>query len=968
MAEEEILLLKLRIQEDSKNASTINGLIKANKQLAKTIKDAPREGTEAYKKFEKQLDSAKKQYADNKKEIDKFNKSLKTGQKQFDNAADSLKAYSKNLKRLEDEYKSLSKTERKSAVGKQLQKQIKSTRAELLKAEKGLGDFRRNVGKYTTSLVGLNSGLGSIAVSFGALSSGLRGIPALFKSASGAAKLFLVSLGPIALAIGLITAALSKFQSVIDKFKGLLSGASAVFDVVVERIGRVGIAFTKLRNFDFSGFAEDVKGAFGGIGEQINETFNSAVALNNQLNQLRDDEIDSIVRLAELERDIALARQSSQEKEKTDRAGAIADIEKAIELTNTRAQIEIDFASRRRDILVEQTALTNELTTAEDERAREEARANVIRLEAARADAIRGLTRRLTSLTKVEGDQAKGLKFLIAEQTRLTAAIKEQILAGEDYSQNLDDLKSTTAEISKVNEKFKEITEETTAGIEAQKGSINAYNLQIEELTKTLGDLTIGSKEYESTSNQIKSIEEQRAAATGELNKSIEQLNATQLESLAILEDTETELRIRQAAQNQIEALVGDTEEVAAKRLAIEEDLQLQLNQIEATRLQDNQALLNDELAQIQSATQKELELFANNEIKKQEILLIAQGKRDEIRKKQLEIEKRLLEISVENYDNAENKKTAKSKQESENRKKIEQIVLDSSLEAASKIVELFSVLQEQQTQKSLDEINKREEGEIAEAELVGKTEEEKQAIRDKFAKEREQLEKQAANERKAIAISEALIDIAGSVLKALNTPPPANVALAATSAALGAIQLAIISATQFADGGLVRPVELSDGRIVNTPNISQMSNGDNILATVRVGEAVVNEKQIARLGGSSAFAAAGVPGFADGGKIDFAQIDKVHGYSTGGSIPKFTSPNIIAQAMANGGIATANQSAEVRQVFEQQNATLGLIIREAVAQGAAQGTRNGVENSNITGQISRENERTKRRTNNESV
>lgn len=970
--EEEVLLLKLRIQEDSKNASTINGLIKANRQLAKIIKDAPREGTEAYKRLEKQLDSAKKQYADNKKEIDKFNKSLKTGQKQFENAEDSLKAYSKNLKRLEDEYKSLSRTERRSAVGRQLQKQIKATRAELLRAEKGLGDFRRQVGRYTTSLVGLNSGLGTVLISFRSFSSAIRGLPALFSSASTAAKAFLVTLGPISIALALITAALSKFQSVIDRVSGVLSGVSAVFDVVVERIGRVGIAFQKLQNFDFSGFAKDAKEAFAGIGEEIKNDFNLAVQLNTQLNKLRDDEIKQIFNLAKLELDIANARKSAAENEKTNRLEAIRQIDIAIEKTQKRGKIEIDFATRRRDILVSQTDLTNELTRAEDARNREEARAKVIKLEADLANKLTALTKIRERLRKVNKEnneeQVKGLQFLINEQGRLTTAIKDQILAGEDFSDNLKELQSVTVQITQVNDKFKELTESTTDSINVQKGSINDYNKQIQELNDSLGNLTIGSEEYQNIANQIAQIEAQRASATGELTTKIDELNMAQMEGLAILEDTETELRIRQNAQKEIESLTGTAEEVAKERARIEEELQLQLNQIQVNRLEDNKEILNQELSDIDENLKKDLELFANNELKKQELLLIAQGKRDEIRQKQLEIEKELLEISADNFDKSEKKKTDSAKMQSEKRKQLEELALDTSIQAAGKIVELFSVIQQQQTQKQLDEINQREEAAIREAELVGKTEDEKQQIREKFEKEREELERQSANERKAIAISEALIDIAGAVLKSLNSPPPANVALAASTAALGAIQLAIISATQFADGGLVTPVKLSDGRIVNTPNIKEMSNGDNILATVRVGEAVINERQIEALGGARAMQLAGVPGFAEGGHISLSKIDKVHGYSTGGKIPAFSNSLIFAKAMANGGLATVTQTSEIKQVFEKQNAELGKIIESAVANGAAIGTKSGVENSDITGQISRESERQQIRTINEQV
>jgi hypothetical protein len=45
-------------------------------------------------------------------------------------------------------------------------------------------------------------------------------------------------------------------------------------------------------------------------------------------------------------------------------------------------------------------------------------------------------------------------------------------------------------------------------------------------------------------------------------------------------------------------------------------------------------------------------------------------------------------------------------------------------------------------------------------------------------------------------------------------------------------------------------------------------SNGDNVLATVRRGEVVLNQRQQAALGGADVFRSIGVPGFADGGAV----------------------------------------------------------------------------------------------------
>jgi hypothetical protein len=89
-----------------------------------------------------------------------------------------------------------------------------------------------------------------------------------------------------------------------------------------------------------------------------------------------------------------------------------------------------------------------------------------------------------------------------------------------------------------------------------------------------------------------------------------------------------------------------------------------------------------------------------------------------------------------------------------------------------------------------------------------------------------------------------------------------------------GLAQQVNILKTAFADGGLVGMLQgfagggaLSGTRINSSHGRPiRRSNGDNILATVKSGEVILNERQQAMLGGSRTFKAIGVPGFADGG------------------------------------------------------------------------------------------------------
>lgn len=144
--------------------------------------------------------------------------------------------------------------------------------------------------------------------------------------------------------------------------------------------------------------------------------------------------------------------------------------------------------------------------------------------------------------------------------------------------------------------------------------------------------------------------------------------------------------------------------------------------------------------------------------------------------------------------------------------------------------------------------------------ELQRQIDNEKAAL-DQSVTQKAEAEKKAAKERQRIALIQAIIDTASAVILNLKTPPVPFASIAAGLA--GAAQIGIIAAQAFADGGKV----LSGEKIRNKPNI-KMRNGDNVLATVRTGEVILNERQQARLGGAKTFRRIGVPGFASGGMV----------------------------------------------------------------------------------------------------
>lgn len=74
---------------------------------------------------------------------------------------------------------------------------------------------------------------------------------------------------------------------------------------------------------------------------------------------------------------------------------------------------------------------------------------------------------------------------------------------------------------------------------------------------------------------------------------------------------------------------------------------------------------------------------------------------------------------------------------------------------------------------------------------------------------------------------------------------------------------MATIAAQPLATGGVI-----TGRRVTDAPNVPTQPSGDNVLAVVKRGEVVLNERQQQRLGGYQTFRSIGVPGFAGGGVI----------------------------------------------------------------------------------------------------
>jgi hypothetical protein len=135
------------------------------------------------------------------------------------------------------------------------------------------------------------------------------------------------------------------------------------------------------------------------------------------------------------------------------------------------------------------------------------------------------------------------------------------------------------------------------------------------------------------------------------------------------------------------------------------------------------------------------------------------------------------------------------------------------------------------------------------------------------IAKDKEKAEKERAKQEKARSIIEAVIATALAIIKALP-----NIPLSIIAGVTGAASIATIAAQPLAEGGVVGKgddiVQFNNGgRVTSKGNIKPLSNGDNVLATLKTGEIVLNKGQQRKIGYKS-LKSAGIPNFAGGGLV----------------------------------------------------------------------------------------------------
>jgi hypothetical protein len=399
-------------------------------------------------------------------------------------------------------------------------------------------------------------------------------------------------------------------------------------------------------------------------------------------------------------------------------------------------------------------------------------------------------------------------------------------------------------------------------------GSIAALENERGKLQSAFSNAVVGSGTQKEIAAKLNEVNAQIKTAVDAQNE-ILGLNAEKKKQDAI-EEINQNFKVAQSVINLARAKETTSEDeienINKRRIILDEDYNAEVQRINALLALEKDGSKEAENLIVERQNAEANFIKSKQSLSKEEVNVY--------RKNFDEIEKANQE-NIKKQEEADEKLKDLDKDLLKTKKANTQELINSISDSILSVTDIISTFQQARAQKEADAINEQitnTENNIAELEAkaekasgLRKKRIEKDIANQKLLLEQQQAEAEAlrikaAKEEKRIAIIQAIIQGALAVTKAF---AQGSFLLAVPTGIAVAAQIATIAAQPLAEGGVV-----TGERINRKQNIPTRSNGDNVLAYVKRGEVVLNQRQQSLLGGSPTFRRIGIKGFAEGGLV----------------------------------------------------------------------------------------------------
>ena len=304
---------------------------------------------------------------------------------------------------------------------------------------KTLGDTAKEVKVFGVSMNSLSSAFSN---SVGAIRNSVTGLKA-FKIALAA-----TGIGLLIVALGSLATFLTKSQKGMDLVTKATDFLTAAFDVLIKRLVSFGEGMANFFSGEFRLGIQQMGDAFKDMGEEIAITTAASFALSDAQAILEQQQIDFIVREAELR---AIRKEENADAEDITRSlrERVQASKNAEAAERERAETAIRLAEEELRILVARQAQGE--TTREDLRERAELEAQLFRIQEESAEFLttQGNKTRLLQ-QQIRKQEFEDVTALAVETVALAERTNEEILSGEELrAQGVTIIRNKTLDHSK---------------------------------------------------------------------------------------------------------------------------------------------------------------------------------------------------------------------------------------------------------------------------------------------------------------------------------------------------------------------------------------------------------------------------------------------------------------------------------------------------------------------------------------
>ena len=385
------------------------------------------------------------------KQVDDFTKSLTSAEKAQKELNEQISIQNKVLNDLEKELVELKSTQDAIPKGAfyagmdDLNKKIKETEKNIKLEKLGLKDLQNQqkdnnneIKEQTKALKETSKeakdSIGNfkvMGVSINGIKTSIGKVIPLIKTMFGTIKAGIIStgIGVLLIAFGSLATYFTSTQRGADKLKLALTGISAAFNVIKDRISSVGEAISLAFSGKFTEASDKLKESVTGIVDEIKEEVSVMTALEKRVQALRDAEIQFTVQRAKTRKEIEKARLLAEDETKSQEV-RIEALKKALKLEEETTNQELELARERVRIQEEQMEISENLV--EDEKKLADFRADVINKE---TKSFRLQKRVKTEINELNREiEAEEKKIAKEKQDRIDAEFDAMIKANDEFN------------------------------------------------------------------------------------------------------------------------------------------------------------------------------------------------------------------------------------------------------------------------------------------------------------------------------------------------------------------------------------------------------------------------------------------------------------------------------------------------------------------------------------------------------